>query len=315
METIYDIIIVGGGPAGLTAGIYASRARLKTLLIENYSIPSQAVITNDIENYPGFPDGVNGFELIERMKKQAENFGLQFSAGDVKRIDRSMNLWQVEARGNTSGNNKYNCQSIIIATGSRHKELGVAGEARFRGQGVSYCATCDGAFFRDKDIIVVGGGDAAVEEALFLTRFGRKVTLIHRRDRLRATQILQERALVDEKIEFILDSQIIEILGDKNVEAVKVKNIRTNEESRILCDGVFIFIGLIPNTDFLKGVLELDKSGYVITDNDMKTSTEGIFTAGDCRKTQLRQIITACSDGAMAAFSAQQYIEGLKGSV
>ncbi|MEW6096499.1 MAG: thioredoxin-disulfide reductase [bacterium] len=305
---MYDIIIIGGGPAGLTAGLYATRARLKTLLIESYTVPSQAVVTASIENYPGFPEGIDGFGLIDKFKKQAEKFGLEFSVGNVKGIQETKDGWQVVVDDTT-----HNCLSLIIASGSRPKELVVPGEAKFRGRGVSYCATCDGALFKDKHIVVVGGGNTAVEEALFLTRFGKKVTLIHRRDRLRATQILQERVLAHEKIDFVWSSQVVEILGNESVEALKVKNINTQQESKIQCNGVFIFVGLIPNTDFLKGIIKLDETGYIVTDDNMKTSTTGVFACGDCRKKLLRQVVTACADGAIAAFSAQQYVEELKG--
>jgi len=302
-ECIYDVIIIGGGPAGLTAGLYASRAGLKTLLIESYTLPSQAVVTASIENYPGFPEGIDGFTLIDKFKKQAEKFGLESSLGTVKSIQKDIQTWQIEVE-----DNRYNCLSLIIATGARSKELGIPGENKFRGRGVSYCATCDGALFKDKDIIVVGGGDSAVEEALFLTNFARKVTLIHRRDKLRATKILQERVFSHKKIDFVWSTQVIEILGKENVEAVKVKNLITQQESKIPCQGIFIFVGLIPNTDFLKGIIELDEAGYIITDEEMKTSKEGVFAGGDCRKKRLRQIVTACGDGAMAAFSAQRYV-------
>jgi thioredoxin reductase (NADPH) len=305
--SIYDVIIVGGGPAGLTAGLYTTRARLKTLLIESYTVPSQATVTALIENYPGFPEKISGFELIDKFKKQARNFGLEFSVGNVKNIQKDKDKWQIVVEDKI-----YNCLSLIIAVGARPKKLGVAGEDKFRSKGVSYCATCDGALFKDKEIVVVGGGNTAIEEALFLTRFGKKVTLIHRRDKLRATKILQERALSNKKIDFVWSSQVIEILGDESVEAVKVKNIKTCQLSKILCNGVFIFVGLVPNTDFLKGIIELDEEGYIITDDNMKTSQEGIFACGDCRKKLLRQVVTACGDGAIAAFSAQKYVEGLK---
>ncbi|MDI6704301.1 MAG: thioredoxin-disulfide reductase [bacterium] len=318
----YDLIIIGGGPAGLTAGLYAARARLKTLLIESFAVPSQAVAADRIENYPGIPSGISGIELIDRFKRQAKAFGLEFDVGNVVDIKpqngKDFRQWQIIAEDKV-----YDSLSIILAVGTRPRELEVAGESKLRGRGVSYCATCDGPLFKDRDIVIIGGGDTAVEEALFLTRFCRKVTMIHRRDRLRATKILQERALAHERLEFVWDSQVIEILGEENVEAVKIKDIKTQEESKIPCEGVFIFVGFIPNTDFLKphktsgfsqdkGIIELDEAGYVITDDNMKTSQEGVFACGDCRKKLLRQVVTACGDGANAAFSAQGYVEKLK---
>ncbi len=304
MTEIVDVLIIGGGPAGLTAGLYAARARLTTLLIESYTVPSQAVITDLIENYPGLPEGINGFELMARFKKQAEQFGLKSIAEDVTTIEKDRDRWKV-----TAGDTVYNARSIIIATGARAKELGVPGETKFRGKGVSYCAVCDGALFKDKEIVVVGGGDTAVEEALFLTKFAKKVTLIHRRDSLRATKILQERALANAKMKFVWNSRVTEVLGKDMVAGVKIVDVKTLQTSEIPCQGVFIFVGLVPNTDFLKGVVELDESGYILTDEEMKSSQQGIFACGDCRKKLLRQVITACGDGATAAFSAQRYVE------
>lgn len=311
-QSVYDVIIVGGGPSGLTAGLYASRARLKTVLIESPLISSQAVVTSEIENYPGFPEGINGFELVDKFKKQAQEFGTEFDIGDVKKIQadkrQNLNIWQVKTE-----NKIYNSLSLIIASGARPKELGIPGEKKFRSKGVSYCAVCDGAFFKNKDIVVIGGGDTAVEEALFLTRFGKKVTLIHRRNRLRAAKILQERAFSNKKISIVWNSVVEEILGDESVGVVKIKNLKTEKEENMACAGIFIFAGFVPNTDFVKGVVKLDEKGYVVVDKEMKASKEGIFAAGDCRKTILRQVITACGDGAFAAFSARQYVEELKG--
>lgn len=308
----YDVIIIGGGPAGLTAALYASRARMKTLLIESLSVPGQAIVTDLIENYPGFPDGVNGFTLIERFKKQAQRFGAEFNTGDVKKIqghkDKGRRGWKVEM-----GNKAFTSLSLIIASGARPKKLGVPGEDRLRGRGVSYCATCDGALYKDKAVVLVGGGDTAVDEALFLTRFVKKLTLVHRRDRLRATKILQERALANKKIGFAWSSEAVEILGRDKVSGVKVKNVKSGEETDIPCDGVFIFVGYLPNTDFVKGSIRLDREGYIVADDNMDTPEKGIFACGDCRQKLLRQVITACGDGATAAFSAQQYVEELKG--
>ena len=306
----YDVIIIGAGPSGLTAGLYASRARLKTLLLESFSVQGEAIITDCIENYPGFPDGISGFELMEKFKKQVKKFGIESKNGDVQKIqpckEDGCNGWQVEI-----GDKVYTSLSIIIASGASPKKLGVPGEVKLQGKGISYCATCDGPLYKDKDIVVVGGGNSAVEEALFLTRFGKKVTLIHRRDKLRAAKVLQERIFSNKNMEFVWDSGVIDILGENKVKLVRVRNIKTGEKMDILCDGVFIFIGYLPNTDFIRGLLELDENGYIVTDDNMALSKEGIFACGDCRRKLLRQIVTACGDGATAAFSAQQYVEGL----
>lgn len=307
----YDVIIVGAGPAGLTAGLYSSRARLKTLLIESLSVPGQAVVTDSIENYPGFGDGVNGFELVGKFKKQVEALGAKFTLGDARKIqthkEGGRKAWKIEADGKA-----YTTLSLIIASGARPKKLGVAGEKRLQGKGVSYCATCDGPIYKDKDIVLVGGGDSAIEEALFLTRFCKKLIVVHRRDRLRAAKILQERSFANKKMEFAWNSEVVEILGEDRVKAVRVKNIKTGKATEISCEGVFIFVGYTPNTDFIKGLVKLDKDGYIVAGEDMKTSKQGIFACGDCRQKLLRQIVTACGDGAQAAFSAQQYVEKLK---
>jgi len=305
----YDVIIIGGGPAGLTAAIYTSRARLKTLVIESYSVPGQAIITDSIENFPGFPEGINGFELVEKFKKQAEKFGAELIVKNVEKIEQLQDGWRIKAEDKT-----YTTLSIIIATGAHPRKLDVPGEHKFTGKGVSYCATCDGALYRDKHVVVIGGGDTAIDEALFLTRFAKKVTLVHRRDRLRATKILQERVLANKKMEFAWESNVIEILGKDKVGGVKIKNIKTKKDTDLSCDGVFVFVGYEPNTDLLKGLLKLDKKSYILTDDDMNTSKKGIFSCGDCRKKLLRQVVTACGDGATAAFSAQQYVEKLKGT-
>ncbi|MFH1478274.1 MAG: thioredoxin-disulfide reductase [Candidatus Omnitrophota bacterium] len=309
---IYDVIIIGGGPAGLTASLYSSRARLKTLVIESYMVAVQAVLTEKIENYPGFPGGIGGFELIENFKKQSREFGSEFIIGDVKNIEET--IQDNKRYFNVITDDKsFTALSIIIASGAKLKELGVEGEKKFQGRGVSYCATCDGAFFKDKDIVVIGGGDTAVEEALFLTRFGKKVTLIHRKDRLRATKVLQERAFENKKLDIIWDSTLVKILGKDKIESCLLKNIKTNEEKSIECSGVFIFVGYIPNASFSKDILKLDKDGYIITDKEMGTSKKGIFACGDCTSKRLRQVVTACGDGATASFSAQAYVEDLKG--
>jgi len=305
----YDVIIIGGGPAGLTAAIYTSRARLKTLVIESYSVPGQAIITDSIENFPGFPEGINGFELVEKFKKQAEKFGAELIVKNVEKIEQLQDGWRIKAEDKT-----YTTLSIIIATGAHPRKLDVPGEHKFTGKGVSYCATCDGALYRDKHVVVIGGGDTAIDEALFLTRFAKKVTLVHRRDRLRATKILQERVLANKKMEFAWESNVIEILGKDKVGGVKIKNIKTKKDTDLSCDGVFVFVGYEPNTDLAKDLLKLDKKSYILADDDMNTSKKGIFACGDCKKKLLRQVVTACGDGATAAFNAQQYVEKLKGT-
>ena len=310
---MYDTVIIGGGPAGLTAAIYASRARLKTLLIESFTVPGQAVITSDIENYPGFPEALSGFNLIERFKKQAKTFGTGFKTGNVKRIKKieeaKRKAWQVGLE-----KEEISSLSLIVASGARPKKLGVEGEDKFRGKGVSYCAVCDAAFFKAKSVALVGGGDTAIEEAIFLTGFADKVTVIHRRDRLRATKVLEERAQANKKINFIWNSVVSKISGENKVGAVRIKNLKDKKEKDFPCEGVFIFVGYAPNTDFAKGRINLDENGYVRADDNMKTSEEGIFAAGDVRKKLLRQIVTAAGDGATAAFSARMYVEELKGT-
>lgn len=309
---IHDVIIIGGGPAGLTAAIYARRARLKTLLVESFTTAGQAVVTADIENYPGFPGVMSGFDLIEKFKKQARNFGTEFKVGDVKGIKETKasgkRAYTIECENET-----FTALSVIVASGARPRKLGIPGEEKFRGKGVSYCAVCDAAFFKNKNIALIGGGDTAVEEAIFLTKFASGVTLVHRRDRLRATKILQERAVANKKIKFIWNSTVSEIAGGDKAGSLKIKNTKTGKGTEFPCEGVFIFVGYIPNTDFLKGVLKLDKNGYVIADDCMLTSKSGIFVCGDARKKLLRQIITAAGDGATAAHSARLYVEDLKG--
>lgn len=308
----YDVVIIGGGPAGLTAAIYTSRARLKTLVIESFSIPGQAILTDSIENYPGFPEGVNGFELIEKFKKQVQQFGGEFVTGEVQKIEnlkeKDKSGWKIEIEGK-----HYVSLSIIIATGARPKKLGIDGEKELTGRGVSYCATCDGALYKDKYVAVIGGGDSAIEEALFLTRFAKKVIVIHRRDRLRATKVLQERAMANNKIEFMLELVPVEIKGKDKVEGLMLENVKTEKNINLGCDGVFIFVGYEPNTKLVRDLLKLNEKGYIITDDNMRTKKGGIFACGDCREKLLRQVITACGDGATAAFSAQQYIEELRG--
>ncbi|MDP8298371.1 MAG: thioredoxin-disulfide reductase [Candidatus Tantalella remota] len=310
-EQVQDIVIIGGGPAGLTAGIYAARGRMKTVLVESLSVMGQATMTGKIENYPGI-DSVGGYKLINDFKQQGEKFGLVCAQDTVKKIIREegegMPFWNVECEGSS-----YSALAVVIASGAQPKKLDVPGEKEFTGRGISYCAICDAMFFKDKDIVVVGGGDTAVEEAIFLTKFGRKVMIIHRRDRFRATSILKERAVANEKLSFVWDSVVEEVAGGDKVEGVKIRNVKTGATSEIACEGAFIFVGWTPNTDFARGVIDIDDKQCILVDNEMKTSAPGIFAGGDCCHKLLHQIVTACGDGATAVFSAQHYVEELKG--
>ena len=301
---IYEVIIIGGGPAGLTAGLYTSRARLSTLLIESALIGGQMTTTELIENYPGFPQGVTGDELSRLMEDQAKRFGMEAVTQEVVKVSLERDMKVVQTYEST-----YRCEALIISTGTEYRKLGVPGEKEFAGKGVSYCATCDGAFFRDSQIVVVGGGDSALTEALFLTKFAKGLTIIHRRDALRGTKIYQERALANPKIKFLWNSIVQEIKGDSMVRSIIVKNVKTGEIKEFETDGAFLFVGLVPRTQFLKGIVEMDEGGYLLTNEECETSTKGIFAVGDCRKKLLCQIATAIGDGATAAFAAEKYLE------
>jgi thioredoxin reductase (NADPH) len=301
----YEVIIIGGGPAGLTAGLYTSRSRLRTLLIETGLFGGQITTTELIENYPGFPQGINGAELSQMMEEQAKRFGLETVNQEVLEV-RLEEDWKV-VRTHESD---YYSEALIISSGTEYRKLGIPGEDAFIGKGVSFCATCDGAFFKDSRIVVVGGGDSAITEALFLTKFSKEVTIIHRRDALRATKIYQERAFANPKIKFLWNSVIQEIKGDKMVQSILVKNVKTNEVKEFQTDGVFLFVGISPRTQFLKGWVQMDEGGYILTNENGETSVKGIFAAGDCRKKLLRQVTTAVGDGATAAFAAEKYLEG-----
>lgn len=303
-----DLTIVGGGPAGLTAGIYAVRARMKTVLIEKGLCGGQIVVTEKIENYPGFPAGISGPELAAHMEEQAKNLGLEIRAfAEVSSLLLEGNLKKVAA-----GGEEFLSRAVIIASGAQPKKLGIPGEDEFLGRGVSYCATCDGAFFKDKKVLVIGGGDSAAEEALFLAKFAAQVTIIHRRDELRAAKILQERAFANPKIDFLWDSHLIEIKGKDKVEAGVIQNKNTLEKTEIPADGVFMYVGILPNTEFAKGVIELDETGFVVTDSDLQSSAPGIFAAGDVRRNQLKQVSMAVGEGALAAMMAEKYLEEQK---
>ncbi|MDR2862173.1 MAG: thioredoxin-disulfide reductase [Syntrophobacterales bacterium] len=310
---IWDVLIVGGGPAGYTAGLYAARANLKVQLIEGASTVSQITTTDWLENYPGIPGGTGGFELVEMFRNQAVSFGLSVTQADCTALLpaawEGRQGWIVQA-----GEQSFNALSVIVATGAHWRKLAVPGEERYTGRGVSYCATCDGAFFRNRDVVVVGGGDTAVQEAIFLTKFVSGVTIVHRRERLRATAILQERALANEKISFIWNAVVEEISGTETVTNVRLRDAGNEKKIwDIPASGVFVFIGLNPNSGLVKGHAALGDDGAILVDPQMRTSAKGVFACGDCTQKLLRQVVTACGDGATAAFSAQLYVEELKG--
>ena len=304
----YDIIIIGAGPAGLTAAIYAGRAKMKVLVISDAIPGGQTMLTEEIENYPGFPTFINGPELINNMYKQAGKLEVEFKKAKAKLIEKKDEGFLV-----TTDNGKLGALSIILATGAAYKKLGVKGEKDYTGKGVSYCGICDGPLFRNKEIAVVGGGDAAVYEAGHLLKFCRSLHLIHRRDRLRATKVIQEKVLQNKKTVIHYNSTLQEIYGSKLVEGIKIKSVLTNEIKDIPCKGVFIFVGIKPNSEIVKGLVNTDNAGYILTDENMAASEKGIFASGDVRKKLLRQISTAVGEGATAAFSAQKYVEELKG--
>lgn len=300
---MYDLIIIGAGPAGLTAGLYAGRFRLNTLILEKMAAGGQILLSSTIENYPGFPGGISTVELVGKFKKQIEEVGVAIENKEALEVRPNLTGYEVKAEGAN-----FQAKSIIIAAGARPRQLGVEGENEFIGRGVSYCGTCDGPLFRDKEIAVIGGGDRAIEEAIFLSGYAKEVYLIHRRQELRASKILEEKARQNPKINFVLGNVIEEIIGENKVEAVKLKNVKSQAPKILSCQGVFIFVGIEPNTAFLKEQLRLDEKGFIITDEDLKTSLEGVFACGDCRKKSLYQVVTACSEGATAADSAHKYL-------
>jgi len=304
-KTDYDLVIIGAGPAGLTAGIYAARARMNVLLLEKSVPGGQILITDWIENYPGFPEGISGYDLSEKMKIQAEDLGLTIETAEV----HSLNLTR-ESKEIILKDRSITTKSLIIASGASPKKLDI-GEDKFFGKGVSFCATCDGPFFRDKTVVAVGGGDTAIQEAIFLTKFVKKLYVVHRRNELRAAKILQERAFKNDKIEFVWDSVATGVEGFFGVEGVKVKNLKTNEEKTIKANGCFIWVGILPNTSFLNDSVKTDEFGFILADARMQTSVPGVFVAGDVRDTPLRQIATAVGDAAIATVSAEHFIENL----
>lgn len=304
MSKIYDVAIIGGGPAGLAAGLYASRSKLSAVIIERGKWGGQAATTEELENYPGSIEHPTGPKLMERMRNQAEAFGTELVKDEVVSFDLSD---QIRTIGLSKGEIKT--KTIIIATGAQPMLLGAPGELEFRGKGVSYCATCDADFFTELEVVVVGGGDAAVEESIYLTKFADKVTIVHRRGEFRAAKSIVEKAMANDKISIIWDSVVEEIYGDGIVEGVKLKNIKTGETTDCRTDGVFVFVGTKPISDIFKGIVNMNEKGYIIADENMKTSVEGIYAAGDVRVKTLRQVITAAADGAIAAVTAEKYIE------
>ncbi|KJS22233.1 MAG: thioredoxin reductase [Clostridiaceae bacterium BRH_c20a] len=300
---MYDVIVIGAGPAGMTAAIYTARAGYKTLILETGAPGGQAATTDTIENYPGFPGGISGPELMMKFYEQAVGFGVDMEFQYVDGIEVEGHQKKVKL-----GDKIYESKAVIIASGARPKVLGVDGESKFRGKGVSYCATCDGFFFKDKEVVVIGGGDTAVEEALYLAKICKKVTIIHRRDQLRANKIAQYRAINNAKIEFLWDSVVDEIRGTENVEELTIHNVRTQEKTRINASGVFIFVGYIPNSDYLPREIGFDEYGYVLTDSMLRTNLPGVFAIGDIRQKRLRQVATAVGDGAEVITALEEYL-------
>ncbi|MDR7855715.1 thioredoxin-disulfide reductase [Tissierella sp.] len=306
---VYDVIIIGAGPAGLAAGLYASRARLNTLIIEKEGDGGQIKTTDEVANYPGSIENASGPSLIARMVEQVNEFGAKRTIDEIKSVELE---GQIKVLKGTK--EEYQAKTVIIATGATPKLIGCPGEKDLTGRGVSYCATCDAAFFEDLEVFVVGGGDSAVEEAMYLTKFARKVTIVHRRDELRAAKSIQEKAFSNEKMNFMWDSVITEVKGDGILESMIVKNVKTNEETEIFADeddgtfGVFVFVGYNPATKLFDGLINME-NGYIITDDNMKTNIPGVFAAGDNRVKSLRQVVTATADGAIAAVQAEKYID------
>lgn len=312
MAAKYDIVIIGGGPAGLTAGLYSCRARMKTLLLEQAAVGGQILSTEIIENYPGFPDGIASSELARLIEQQARSAGLEILTEMVEKVKVNLPPDGDGSKRVRTAEGEYSSWGLIVATGASPNKLGVPGEEKFIGRGVSYCAICDAPFFRDKDVVVVGGGDTAVEEALFLTKFARRVNIVHRRDRLRAARILEERTQANQKINFYWGSTLSDILGEGRVSAVRIKEVDGGKEEVVPCQGVFMYVGTRPNSAFLKGLVKTDKEGYVITNEHMRTSGEGIYACGDVRKKPLKQMVVACGEGATAAVACRQYVENIK---
>ncbi|MFO7979296.1 MAG: thioredoxin-disulfide reductase [Candidatus Aminicenantes bacterium] len=304
MKQIYDVVIVGAGPAGLSAGIYTGRALLRTLILDKGVPGGQILLTDKIENYPGFSESVSSFSLADKFKSQAVKFGCEINQEEIKKIEREKDVWVI-----TAAENKYSARVVIVATGSSHRKLDVPGESEFTGKGVSYCATCDAAFFRDKVVAVIGGGSYALTEALFLTKFAKMVHIIHRREHLRAEKLLQKRTKENKKINLALNSVVTEIKGDQKVQKANILNIKNKDKFEINLDGIFVSIGMVPNTNIVKGLVDLNEKGEVIVGKNMETSKQGIFAAGDVTDTCSNQVATAVGAGVEAGLAVNKYIE------
>ena len=301
---MYDIAVIGGGPAGLTAGIYAARAGHTAVVFEKNYPGGQIISTHLMENYPGFPEGISGFDFGDKLKAQAERFGVEIVTANTTGVEQHNGYRAIKTDAG-----EFECKALIIASGATPRKLGMPGENKFTGEGISYCATCDGAFFKGRDVCVVGGGDTALEDALYLANIAKKVYLIHRRCEFRAQSVLVERARAAANIEFLLDREPVEFLGDKEFSGVLIREKNTGETQNLSVDGCFLAIGYVPDTAYLNGVVNLDRSGYVVAGEDTKTGSNGIFAAGDVRTKRLRQVVTAVSDGAAAALAASEYVE------
>ena len=304
MAKQYDVIIIGSGPAGYTAAIYAARANLSVLMFQGYQVGGQLMLTSDVENYPGYPKGMLGPEMMEQFEEQARRFGTEMIPEDVTAIDFSKRPFKL-----TTDSGEYLARAIIISTGASAKWLGLPSEQLLQGRGVSACATCDGFFFKGKDVAVIGGGDTAMEEATFLTRYANHVTVIHRRDSLRASKIMQDRAFKNPKISFIWDTDVVEVLGDTAMTGLRLRNVKTDEESTLPMQGLFLAIGHQPNTDLFKGVIEMDKAGYIVPVEHTMTNIPGVFAAGDVTDHRYRQAVTAAGDGCRAAIDLERWLE------
>jgi len=306
MAKLYDVIIIGSGPAGYTSAIYAARANLSVLMLQGYQVGGQLMLTSDVENYPGFEEGILGPSMMEKFEVQARRFGTELIPEDVLSVDFSKRPFKV-----TTDSSEYQARAVIISTGASAKWLGLPSEQRLQGRGVSACATCDGFFFKNKDVAVIGGGDTAMEEAIFLTRYANHVTVIHRRDALRASKIMQGRAFKNPKISFIWDTEVTEVLGEHEVTGLRLHNVKTDEESTLPVQGFFLAIGHQPNTDLFKGIIDMDKVGYIVPVEYTMTNIPGVFAAGDVTDHRYRQAVTAAGDGCRAAMDAERWLESL----